>query len=280
MTPELKKRLAMAAGLVAIALAAIPVLDSMSGKKPDTTPTSVPVSSGRIVNKEAASEPTLVIAQLPESSAPAAASTPAIATPSPATPDLGKTPAANLGQTSPLPATAAPATPAIATATPAGKTSSPAPAPASKATPPAATATATKQATPPAAPAIAKATTPSPAPAVARSSGKTSPVSEIELPPAAAPAPQAASRAPMPTLPAVKAAPGGASLGYQVQLGLFASPGNAEKLLDDLKKRGISARTETRVQLGPFNTRAEAEEAMAKLKALGYQPLLVPAGAH
>lgn len=84
----------------------------------------------------------------------------------------------------------------------------------------------------------------------------------------------------MPTLPAVKAAPGGASLGYQVQLGLFASPGNAEKLLDDLKKRGISARTETRVQLGPFNTRAEAEEAMAKLKALGYQPLLVPAGAH
>lgn len=84
----------------------------------------------------------------------------------------------------------------------------------------------------------------------------------------------------MPTLPSSRAAPGGSSLGYQVQLGLFASPDNAEKLIDDLKKRGISARTETRVQLGPFATRAEAEDAMAKLKALGYQPMLVPAGSH
>ena len=68
------------------------------------------------------------------------------------------------------------------------------------------------------------------------------------------------------------------SLGYQLQLGLFASPGNAEKLVSDLKKHGLSARTETRVQLGPFHTRAEAEEAMQRLRELGYQPLLVPLG--
>lgn len=71
---------------------------------------------------------------------------------------------------------------------------------------------------------------------------------------------------------------GTTSLGYQVQLGLFSSSMNAEKLVADLKKQGLTARTETRVQLGPFRTRAEAEEAMQRLRELGYQPMLVPIG--
>jgi hypothetical protein len=68
----------------------------------------------------------------------------------------------------------------------------------------------------------------------------------------------------------VKAKPEGSSLGYKLQLGLFSSMGNAEKLVKELKAKGIEAHTETRVQLGPFKNRAEADEAMAKLRSLGY----------
>ncbi|MEO9453145.1 SPOR domain-containing protein, partial [Chromobacterium phragmitis] len=71
-----------------------------------------------------------------------------------------------------------------------------------------------------------------------------------------------------------KAEPAGSSVGYQVQLGLFSSINNAQKLVRELQKHGISAHTVTRVQLGPFKNRAEAEEAMKKLKELGYAPLL------
>lgn len=90
-------------------------------------------------------------------------------------------------------------------------------------------------------------------------------------------APQVAPRV-MPTLPGSKSS--SPSLGYQVQLGLFSSSTNAEKLVADLKKQGLAARTETRVQLGPFRTRAEAEEAMQRLRELGYQPMLIPIGTH
>jgi DedD protein len=38
----------------------------------------------------------------------------------------------------------------------------------------------------------------------------------------------------------------------------------------------VEAHTETRVHLGPFKSRAEADEATAKLKSLGFSPLLVP----
>ncbi|OHX19406.1 sporulation protein [Chromobacterium sphagni] len=72
--------------------------------------------------------------------------------------------------------------------------------------------------------------------------------------------------------------PAGSSVGYQVQLGLFTSIGNAQKLVKDLQKHGIAAHTVTRVQLGPFKTRAEADEAMSKLRNLGYSPLLAAGG--
>ncbi|NHR08817.1 SPOR domain-containing protein [Chromobacterium haemolyticum] len=76
----------------------------------------------------------------------------------------------------------------------------------------------------------------------------------------------------------VKAKPAGSSIGYQVQLGLFSSIGNAEKLVKELKQHGIPAHTVTRVQVGPFKSRAEADETMEKLRGLGYAPLLAPAG--
>ncbi|TIC82299.1 SPOR domain-containing protein [Crenobacter intestini] len=110
--------------------------------------------------------------------------------------------------------------------------------------------------------------------------------------PAATPRAVAASTAPQPAKAATvppradaslqgqpaASRPQGSSFGYSVQLGLFSNIGNAEKLVDELKAKGIAAKTETRIQLGPFTTRTEAEDAMARLRALGYTPLLIPLG--
>ncbi|MFC3533806.1 SPOR domain-containing protein [Vogesella facilis] len=260
LSPEMRKRLAIAGGLVAVALAAIPVLESFSGGEKTAAPSSsTPLSSGRIVSKEdAASAPALVIAQLPESSAPLAASTPAVAAP------LAADSHAAIDNTPPAPTPGSPAAAApapasrptlAATATPA-KPAAAAPLPASKATPPVVHA--------------------NPTPAAATDSNGSAPAGKTAAPQAAA-----AKPAPLPAparTPTLATGNNHPSLGYQLQLGLFASPGNAEKLVADLKKHGLSARTETRVQLGPFRTRAEAEEAMQRLRELGYQPLLVPLG--
>ncbi|MEQ6289242.1 SPOR domain-containing protein [Vogesella sp. GCM10023246] len=262
LSPEMRKRLAIAGGLVAVALAAIPVLESLSGGEKTAPPSSsTPLSSGRIVSKEeAASAPALVIAQLPESSAPLAASTPAVAAPQAdgSHPPVTGSPAAPLPG-SPQAATPAPQNhpPLAAAGTPAKPAAAP-PLPAAKPTP--AQTHSTDKHTAPLAESIG--TTPA-------GKGAVTQATAAKLTPLPAPAR-------MPTL-----APGNnhqPSLGYQLQLGLFSSPGNAEKLVSDLKKHGLSARTETRVQLGPFRTRAEAEEAMQRLRELGYQPLLVPLG--
>ena len=62
--------------------------------------------------------------------------------------------------------------------------------------------------------------------------------------------------------------------GYQVQLGVFSSVGNAKKLVRELEQQGIPARIMTRVQVGPFKTRAEADAVIKNLRALEYAPLL------
>jgi DedD protein len=62
---------------------------------------------------------------------------------------------------------------------------------------------------------------------------------------------------------------------YVVQVGVFMSPANAQALQQQLFKAGIPAHTETRVQLGPFQERREAEAALAKVKELGVNAVLV-----
>ncbi len=62
---------------------------------------------------------------------------------------------------------------------------------------------------------------------------------------------------------------------YVVQVGVFMSPANAQALHQQLLKAGIPAHTETRVQLGPFRDRLEAETALAKVKKLGVDAVLV-----
>ncbi len=64
------------------------------------------------------------------------------------------------------------------------------------------------------------------------------------------------------------------SRGYTVQAGVFQSGENAEKLIARLGAAGIPARIETRVQVGPFRDKAEAEMIMRRLRELGVTPIL------
>lgn len=56
---------------------------------------------------------------------------------------------------------------------------------------------------------------------------------------------------------------------FLVQVGVFSNHANAEDLLARLTEAGIPAQIESRVQVGPFASRAEADAARAKLKAMG-----------
>ncbi len=64
---------------------------------------------------------------------------------------------------------------------------------------------------------------------------------------------------------------------YVIQAGVFTSSANARALRDRLEKAGIRAKVETRVQLGPYQDRSEAEHALARLRELGVDAVLVPA---
>jgi len=62
---------------------------------------------------------------------------------------------------------------------------------------------------------------------------------------------------------------------YVVQVGAFSDPGKANVFGTDLKGKGFTAYTEqsgsvTRVRVGPFNSREEAEKVAARLEALGF----------
>jgi DedD protein len=103
--------------------------------------------------------------------------------------------------------------------------------------------------------------------------------------PATAPAPPA-TRAPAPSAASadeeaarVRAilegrAAAGVSQSFFVQVGAFSEASKAVSLSDDLKGRGFSAFTEsagavTRVRLGPFPSRSEAQRAVERLSTLG-----------
>lgn len=58
---------------------------------------------------------------------------------------------------------------------------------------------------------------------------------------------------------------------YGVQLGVFNSVANAENLRKKMQAQGVPVVIESRVHIGPFATQAEAEQARAKLKAMGVE---------
>lgn len=99
---------------------------------------------------------------------------------------------------------------------------------------------------------------PRPAKSVAQPAAKEPPA---RTPPAETP-PQPASKAAEPKA-------------FEVQLGVFTDMENAKQLQSKLAEHGIPSHTETRVQIGPFKSRAEADQARAKLKALGISSVII-----
>lgn len=104
----------------------------------------------------------------------------------------------------------------------------------------------------------------------------------VAVPPPAAKA--APSPAPAPTTAAPRAgrpaaAPATTEGEFVVRLGVFSNPDNAKELVERLQRQGVRAYSETRVQVGPFATRQEAEHALTELRRLGLKPVIATAGA-
>lgn len=75
--------------------------------------------------------------------------------------------------------------------------------------------------------------------------------------------------------------PDGTFRGWAVQAGAFAEPANAERLKERLAERFPQSWLEeaggvVRVKFGPYDSRAEAEEARASLDDLGLAGIVVP----
>jgi len=99
------------------------------------------------------------------------------------------------------------------------------------------------------------------------------------------PAKEIARVLPPPAAPAVQPAPASRPIAHAVdssrhfliQMGVFNNIANAEELRAKLEQAGVPARIEARVQVGPFATRQEAEQAREKLKSLGMETGLMMA---
>jgi len=80
-------------------------------------------------------------------------------------------------------------------------------------------------------------------------------------------------RAPRVSAPASRplTQPPGRSGFFLLQMGVFNSTANAEELRAKLELAGIPSQIEARVQVGPFNSRLEAEQMRDKLKQLGME---------
>ena len=74
-----------------------------------------------------------------------------------------------------------------------------------------------------------------------------------------------------PVAPAVETA---APKGYLVQVGVFSTPANAAKLIAKLAEKNIPSHTETRVVVGPFKDRAEADAVNQQIKGMGLQGIV------
>ena len=76
--------------------------------------------------------------------------------------------------------------------------------------------------------------------------------------------------------------------GYGINVGLFADPANAQRALVRIRQAGVQARSDTlqlergprvRVRAGPFGSRAQAEQAAARIQALGLDAQVFKQGA-
>lgn len=238
---KLVTRLAMAGLLVAVLLGILAMFDYLA-TAPDESEAPVFEQPVPVAPRKEVSRPVTPADNLPEP--PVAAEPVAEQAAAPASP----------------PAAAAPASAPAAVAAPATENVTPAPSTASRRTPLTAT---VREAAP-----VPEATRPAPmvperAPAVLVESAPQRPAVRIE--------PRSAVAAPPPAPLAQRL-----FSGFVLQAGVFSSIQRAEELHARLTLSGVPSTLETRVQVGPFRTRQEAEAAQAKLRELGIQAILVP----
>lgn len=235
------RRLVAAVLLIAAAVAGLLYLSQMTGEKRlPAEPVAKPVPP--VVEKPVPNE----LPQTPPAEQPAQETPPTPPAPESATPPVQETPPPPPPQVTPTPEPAKTAKPEARQPS-AAQTRAPQEKPARAATTPAVT---------PAEPAKPVKAAPSPAPV------KPAPATTTARPAAVAqPAPAPA--------PAVKAVAEGAPKGFVVQLGVFSDYANAKQLQERLAKNGIKSYTETRLNVGPFQSKEEADKAQAKLRALG-----------
>ena len=62
---------------------------------------------------------------------------------------------------------------------------------------------------------------------------------------------------------------------YMIQIGVFTSAANAQALQKQLQRAGIKSHLETRVQIGPFKDRRDADKALARARKLGINAVMV-----
>lgn len=90
-----------------------------------------------------------------------------------------------------------------------------------------------------------------------------------------APPPRSVRITPSPPLPAAKPSTPESGKAYLVQVGIFKSRANAQALQKQLQRAGIQAHLETRVQLGPFKDKRDADKALSSARKLGIDAVLV-----
>lgn len=132
--------------------------------------------------------------------------------------------------------------------------------------------TATEPPPPPPAPVVGK-LPPEPAQPAAPSTQRS--VTSAVKPEKAAPAPLAKLGPPTPASPPSSVKPAPAPKNFEVQVGVFSDMENAKQLQAKLAEHGIPSHTETRLQVGPFSSKAEADAAQQKLKALGVGAVII-----
>ena len=113
------------------------------------------------------------------------------------------------------------------------------------------------------------------APSASASPVPASPTKSEEPKPNAVSAPSARAAAPLAPEAPPKPLLSRIFSGFALQAGVFSDPRRAEELHAKLTLEGIPSTIEARVEVGPFKTRAEAEAAREKMKALGVDSVLL-----
>lgn len=235
------KRLAVAGVLVAVLLGVLAFFDYLATtpEEPEQQVFREPVP---VAPKKEVSQPVKPAETLPEPPAEGSAQSPAVPTQAPTVAE-----AKPESEPAPAPASVPEKRPAPLAPTPVAKAAPVIPQPAAQARPPRATPEGTAS------------------PLVAHDETPTAPIK-----------PSTRTAETRPAQPAQQPTVSRLFSGFLLQAGVFSSAQRAEELHARLTLSGVPSTLETRVQVGPFRTRQEAEAAQAKLKELGIEAILIP----